>query len=148
MIQIVAYQPEIAPNLGNMIRTAACFDVPIGVINPCGFPFSAKALKRSAMDYADQADIRSYDDWNDFCGKFEGRKLLLTTKSTQAYTDFKFETGDAIIFGQESAGVPKSVADACDACLTIPMRGGTRSLNLSVSAAIVAAEALRQLGAL
>ncbi len=146
MIQIVAYQPEIAQNLGNMIRTAACFGVPISVIEPCGFPFSIKALKRSAMDYAELADIRRYNEWDAFCEQEGGRRVLVTTKATTPFTSFKFKAGDALILGRESAGVPKEVVETTDEHITIPMPGGGRSLNVSTSAAIVLAEALRQLG--
>ncbi len=105
MIRIVSYQPEIALNLGNMIRTAACFGVPISVIEPCGFPFSIKALKRSAMDYSEQADITRHSDWVQYLTSTSGRRVLLTTKSSLSFTRFEFREGDHLIFGQESAGV-------------------------------------------
>ena len=145
MLQIVAYQPEIALNLGTIVRTCACLDLALHVVEPCGFPFSVKALKRSAMDYADIADISHHNDWDHFKKGFNGRKVLLTTKATQSYTDFEYRKDDALILGRESAGVPQSVVDDCDEHITIPMPGGGRSLNVATSMAMVAGEALRQL---
>ncbi len=148
MLQIVAYQPEIALNLGNMIRTASCFGVPISVVEPCGFPFSLKAMKRSAMDYSEHAEIHRHRDWAEYLTSTQARRVLLTTKSSHSYTEFNFQKGDHVIVGQESAGVPAEVARACDALITIPMPGHGRSLNVSNAAAIVIAEGLRQLGAI
>ncbi len=148
MIRIVAYQPEIAQNLGNMIRTSAAFGVPISVVEPCGFPFSIKALRRSAMDYADIADISRHLDWENYCTDIPSRRILFTTKSDLPYTQFKFKKGDAIILGRESAGVPEEVTQSCHEWVTVPMQNGARSLNVSTTAAIGAAEALRQLGAM
>lgn len=145
LLQIVAYQPEIAQNLGNMIRTCACLNLSLAVVEPCGFPFSMKALKRSAMDYADIAEVTRHNDWAQYCENIPRRRILLTTKTTQSYLDFQFHPGDALVLGQESAGVPEYVAKDCDALITIPMPGGGRSLNVSTSMAIVASEALRQL---
>lgn len=147
MIRIAAYAPEIALNLGNTIRTAACFDLPVSVIEPCGFPFSLKALRRSAMDYADLAQIDHHLDWATFCRNVPARRVLLTTKASTPYTQFQFQAGDALILGRESSGVPPEVVDDCEAQVTIPMSPNTRSLNVSTSAAIVVAEALRQLDA-
>ncbi len=145
LLQIVAYQPEIALNLGTIVRTCACLDLSLHVVEPCGFPFSVKALKRSAMDYADIADINHHNDWASFNSGFVGRKILLTTKAKQSYTDFEYQEGDALILGRESAGVPQNVVDDCDAHITIPMPGGGRSLNVATSMAMVAGEAVRQL---
>ncbi len=128
-----------------MIRLAACFDVPIDVIEPCGFPFSVKALRRSAMDYADIADITRHDSWELFQEQREGRLILLTTKSATPLWDFKFQAGDILMTGRESAGVPDDVAMAADARLLIPMPGGGRSLNVAVSSGIALGEAVRQL---
>jgi len=128
-----------------MIRLAACFGVPIDVIEPCGFPFSIKALKRSAMDYADIADITRHDSWELFQEQREGRLILLTTKSATPLWDFTFQAGDILMTGRESAGVPDDVAHAADARLLIPMPGGGRSLNVAVSSGIALGEAVRQL---
>ncbi len=128
-----------------MIRLAACFDVAIDVIEPCGFPFSVKALKRSAMDYADIADITRHNSWEDFQAGLAGRLILLSTKAATPLWDFGFQPGDTLMTGRESAGVPADVAAACDARLLIPMPGGGRSLNVAVSAGIALGEATRQL---
>ena len=128
-----------------MIRLAACFNVAIDVIEPCGFPFSVKALRRSAMDYADIADITRHDSWEAFQTQRTGRLILLTTKAATPLWDFSFQEGDTIMTGRESAGVPGEVAHATDARLLIPMPGGGRSLNVAVSAGIALGEATRQL---
>ncbi len=130
-----------------MIRLAACFDAGIDVIEPCGFPFSVKALRRSAMDYADIADITRHTSWAAFKASRTGRLILMSTKAATPLWDFSFETGDTIMMGRESAGVPSSVAKACYARLLIPMPGGGRSLNVAVSAGIALGEATRQLRA-
>ncbi len=144
-LRIAAFQPDIAPNLGTMIRLAACFDVAIDVIEPCGFPFSVKALRRAAMDYADLADITRHNSWEAFQARRQGRLILLTTKAATPLWDFSFAAGDTILLGRESAGVPDMVASAADARLLIPMPGGGRSLNVAVSAGIALGEATRQL---
>ena len=128
-----------------MIRLAACFDVGIDVIEPCGFPFSVKALRRSAMDYADIADIARHISWEAFQASRTGRLILLSTKAATPLWDFTFQPGDTLMMGRESAGVPDDVAMACDARLLIPMPGGARSLNVAVSAGIALGEAARQL---
>ena len=144
-LRIATFQPDIAPNLGTMIRLAACFDVGIDVIEPCGFPFSVKALRRSSMDYADIADICRHISWEAFQESVTGRLILMSTKSATPLWDFGFQESDTIMMGRESAGVPDDVARACDARLLIPMPGGGRSLNVAVSAGIALGEATRQL---
>lgn len=144
-LRIAAFQPDIAPNLGTMIRLAACFDSPIDVIEPCGFPFSVKALRRAAMDYADLADITRHASWDDFQAARKGRLILLTTQAATDLWDYRFQPGDTLMMGRESAGVPEDVAAAADARLLIPMPGGGRSLNVAVSAGIALGEATRQL---
>ncbi|MCF6306025.1 MAG: tRNA (cytidine(34)-2'-O)-methyltransferase [Rhodobacteraceae bacterium] len=144
-IRIAAFQPDIAPNLGAMIRLAACFGVPIDVIEPCGFPFSVKALRRSAMDYVDIAEIKRHVSWDSFQQQKQGRLILLSTKAAVPVWDFEFQSGDILMAGRESAGVPDAVHDAADAAVIIPMPGGGRSLNVAMSAGIVLAEATRQL---
>ncbi|MCF6273264.1 MAG: tRNA (cytidine(34)-2'-O)-methyltransferase [Rhodobacteraceae bacterium] len=144
-LKIAAFQPDIAPNLGTMIRLAACFGAGIDVIEPCGFPFSVKALRRSAMDYADIADITRHASWEDFQATRTGRLILMSTKAATPLWDFRFQAGDTIMLGRESAGVPDDVAMACDTRLLIPMPGGGRSLNVAVSAGIALGEATRQL---
>ncbi len=144
-IRLAAFQPDIAQNLGAMIRLCACMNIPIDVIEPCGFPFSVKALRRSAMDYADKADIHHHPSWSAFQTASNGRTILLTTEGATDLYSFNFLPGDIILMGRESAGVPRDVHDSADARIRIPMPGGGRSLNVAMSAGIAVAEALRQL---
>lgn len=144
-LRLAVFQPDIAPNLGTMIRLCACMDVPIEVIEPCGFPFSVRALKRAAMDYAQIAAITRHDSWQAFQTATPGRIILLSTKAATPLWDFEFQPGDTLMVGRESAGVPTDVADAVDARVLIPMPGGGRSLNVAVSAGIAIGEAMRQL---
>ena len=144
-MRIAAFQPDIALNLGAMIRLAACFGVPIDIIEPCGFPFSVKALRRSAMDYADIAEITRHISWDSFQKTRKGRLILLSTKAATPLWDFDFKANDILMTGRESAGVPDDVHHAADAAVIIPMPGGGRSLNVAMSAGIVLAEATRQL---
>jgi len=145
-LRLASFQPDIALNLGSMIRLSACFSVPIDVIEPCGFPFSVKALRRSAMDYADIADITRHNSWDTYLSeKPVGRIVLMTTVGATPLWDFKFQSGDTILMGRESAGVPPEVHTRADAAVSIPMPGGGRSLNVAMSAGISVGEALRQL---
>lgn len=147
-VKLAAFQPDIAQNLGSMIRLGACFDVPLEVIEPCGFPFSVKALRRSAMDYADIANITRYDSWEHFLAeRNSGRIVLMTTEGATPLWDFRFRAGDTILMGRESAGVPETVRTRADAAVLIPMPGGGRSLNVAMAAGMAVAEALRQLRA-
>lgn len=144
-MRLAAYQPDIAPNLGAMIRICACFGVPLDVIEPCGFPFSIRALRRAAMDYADIADVTRHNSWQDFTqDRPKGRLILLSTGADLTLTEFEFQKSDTVMMGRESAGVPGPVEQTCDATVRIAMPGGGRSLNVAVSAGIALAEALRQ----
>lgn len=148
-LRIALYQPDIAGNTGTILRFAACLDLAVDIIEPAGFPLSDRALKRAGMDYLEMAALTRHADWHTFEAwrKAHARRLvLLTTKATSAYTDFAFAAGDILLFGRESAGVTQEVHQAADARLTIPMRPGARSINVALSAAMVAGEALRQLG--
>lgn len=146
-LRIALYQPEIPGNTGAVLRLGACLGVAVDIIEPTGFDISDKNLKRAGMDYLEMAALRRHTDFAAFEAwrKEEGRRLLLlTTKGATAYTQFRFEPNDIILFGRESSGVPDSVHALADNRLTIPMMPGARSLNLSVSAAITSSEALRQ----
>ncbi|MBZ9661219.1 tRNA (cytidine(34)-2'-O)-methyltransferase [Mesorhizobium sp. ESP-6-4] len=148
-LRIALYQPDIAGNTGTILRFAACLGIGVDIIEPAGFPLSDRALKRAGMDYLEMAALSRHADWHAFeeWRKTGARRLvLLTTKATTAYTDFAFAAGDILLFGRESAGVPDQVHQAADARLTIPMRPGARSINVALSVAMVAGEALRQLG--
>ncbi|MCB1425636.1 MAG: tRNA (cytidine(34)-2'-O)-methyltransferase [Zhengella sp.] len=147
-LRIALYQPDIPGNTGTIIRTAACLGLGVDIVAPAGFDFSDRALKRSGMDYVELAAVTRHDDWTAFEAwrKAEGRRLaLFTTRGATPYAEFAFRPGDILLFGRESAGVPDHVHDVADARLLIPMTEGRRSLNLAVSAAMAAGEAIRQL---
>ena len=125
---------------------AACLGIPVEVIEPCGFVWGGKHMRRSAMDYLDHAEVTRHLNWEAFQAGLGGqRRVLLSTRAERVYTAFRFEPGDILILGRESAGVPEDVHDAVDARVTIPLNPGLRSFNLAVAAAMVAGEALRQL---
>lgn len=149
-MRLALYQPDIPQNMGAMMRIAACFKVPVDVIEPCGFPFDEKRLRRTAMDYGDACTLVRHKSWEDFQDqrRKENRRLvLLTTASEVGHTTFRFGTNDTLMLGRESHGVPADVHAAADACVRIPIAHGLRSLNVSVAGAIALAEALRQTGA-
>ncbi|MEI4508044.1 tRNA (cytidine(34)-2'-O)-methyltransferase [Sphingopyxis sp. CCNWLW253] len=146
-MEIALFQPDIAGNVGTILRTAACFGAPAHIIEPCGFPFGDAALKRAGMDYAVRANVRRHADWNDFThwrAETARRLVLLTTAGATPLPAFTFEPGDLLLLGAESSGVPPYVHDAATARVAIPMREGFRSLNVAVAAGIALAEALRQ----
>ncbi|MEM8800761.1 MAG: tRNA (cytidine(34)-2'-O)-methyltransferase [Pseudomonadota bacterium] len=135
-VRLALYEPDIALNTGAMIRTAACFGAHVDVIEPCGFPFSLGALKRSGMDYIDETDVTRHDDYDAFLETLNGRLILLTTKARDPIYDWHAKPGDCLLMGRESAGVPEKVHKTADVRLTIPMRPSVRSLNVSVAAGI------------
>ena len=148
-IRIALYQPDIAGNTGTILRMAACLGFAVDIIEPAGFDLSDRNLRRAGMDYLEMAaltrhvDFARFEDWR----RSEARRLLLfSTKAALPYTAFSFADGDILLFGRESAGVPDQVRDRADACLLIPMKGGGRSLNVALSAAMAAGEAIRQIG--
>ena len=148
-MKLALFQPDIPQNTGTLLRTSACLQVGVDIIEPCGFVFSDRHLKRSGMDYLELVEVERHNCWHDFRQKRQvedGRRLvLLTTKGALAYTDFKFMDSDVLLLGSEGSGVPDDVHDAVDARLTIPMAEGARSLNIAVAAAMVLGEALRQI---
>jgi len=147
-LHIALYQPDIPGNTGAILRLAACLGATVHVIEPAGFDLSDRALKRAGMDYLEMATMHRHLNWEAFDAwrKAEKRRLvLLTTKASAPYTAHEFRANDILLFGRESAGVPDAVHDAADIRLTIPMAEGARSINLALSAAMVAGEAMRQL---
>ena len=145
-MRVALYQPDIPQNTGTVLRMAACLGLPVEVIEPCGFVWGGKHMRRSGMDYLDQVDVTRHLDWPAFQGALAGqRRVLLTTKSDQPYTEFQFEPGDIVMLGRESAGVPDDVHNAVDVRLTIPLKPNLRAFNLAVATAMVTGEALRQL---
>jgi len=149
-MRLALYQPDIPQNTGAMMRLGACFRVPVDVIEPCGFPFDDKRLKRTAMDYGAACEVARHASWEDYLKALKvtagARLVLLSTASATTYTDFRFAPGDSLLLGRESRGVPGEVRAAADAAVRIPIAAEMRSLNVTTAAAIVLAEALRQLG--
>ncbi len=147
-MRIALYQPEIAGNVGAILRLSACLGVPVDIIDPCGFAFSDKKLRRSGMDYAEQVDIMRHADWEAFRSIVPGRLVLMSSKATDLIGSFQFVPGDTLLMGQESAGVPDAVRASCDAAVRIPMAPGLRSFNIAVATGIALFEGLRQTEAL
>jgi tRNA (cytidine/uridine-2'-O-)-methyltransferase len=146
-LKIALYQPDIAGNTGTILRLSACFGVPCAIIEPCGFPFSDKGLRRAGMDYAEHVAIERHADWASFDSSITeqgGRIALLTSKGDTSIYDAGFLPGDTLLLGSESAGAPDAVHARADLRLKIPMQPQFRSLNVAVAAGIALAEALRQ----
>ena len=145
MPSLILYQPDIAQNLGAIMRLSACFDCDLEIIEPCGFPLTAKALRRTAMDYGEPAALIRHISWEAFTSAHNKsqRLILFTTKAATPITDFKFHPTDKLLFGRESAGVPDHVHNYVDARVIIPISPKARSFNLATSAAIGVWEALR-----
>jgi tRNA (cytidine/uridine-2'-O-)-methyltransferase len=148
-MRLALYQPDIPQNTGAILRLAACFGLPVDLIEPCGFVLDDRRLRRAGMDYLDHVELQRHSSWDAYrsarAGK-AGRLILLTTKGAMPHVECRFESADSLLLGRESAGVPEEVHVAADLCVRIPMRGGLRSLNVAMAAAIVAGEAMRQLG--
>ena len=148
-MRLALYQPDIPQNTGAILRLAACFGLPVDVIEPCGFAFDDRRMRRAGMDYLDHVELHRHRSWDAYrtarSGK-PGRLVLLTTKASVPYAEVRFEAADTLLLGRESAGVPEDVHAAADIRIRIPMRPGLRSLNVAMAAAIVAGEAMRQLG--
>ena len=148
-MRISIFQPDIPQNLGALLRVSAVLNVPLDIIEPCGFAFSEKKLKRTAMDYIRHADFRTFIDYQAFEDQKKkewpnSRVILLTTKSKKNYLDFRFQKNDRLLLGRESAGVPEYVHESVDDSVTIEMPGKGRSLNVVVSCVMVLSEAIRQ----
>ncbi|MDR6789388.1 tRNA (cytidine/uridine-2'-O-)-methyltransferase [Sphingomonas sp. BE138] len=145
-MRIALYQPDIAGNVGTLLRLAACMDVGVDLIEPMGFPWSDRALARAGMDYAGQVDVRRHADWEAFLGAATGRIVLATTAGAMPLPHVRFERDDILLLGSEGAGVPADVHARADLRVRIPMRSGLRSLNVAVAGAMLLGEALRQTG--
>ena len=144
-MRLALYQPDIPPNVGTILRLCACEGIVLDIIEPCGFPFSERSLKRAGMDYIDHAQFTRHHSWHEFFAcRGEARIILATTKASVAYTDFSFESSDILLFGRESVGVPNEVHQAADARIHVPMAAERRSLNVAISAAMILGEAMRQ----
>jgi tRNA (cytidine/uridine-2'-O-)-methyltransferase len=144
-MRLALFQPDIAQNAGTMLRLAACFDVAVDVVEPCGFAFDERRFRRAGMDYLDRVDLRRHSSWAAYLSQGRrGRLVLLTTRADTLHTAFAFRPDDTLMVGQEGAGVPPEVHDAADARIRVPMAAGLRSLNVALAAAVVLGEALRQ----
>jgi len=149
-MRLALFQPDIPQNTGTLLRLGACLDLALDIIEPCGFMFNEKAMKRAGMDYLNMVSYRRHNSWHDFLQYREahhdeyGRIVLLTTHASIPYTEFEFKPNDIILMGRESAGVPDAVHGIADARLLIPMNANARSINVAVSAVMVVGEALRQ----
>ncbi len=146
---LALFEPDIPQNAGTIMRMAACFALPVAIIEPAGFPVSDRAFRRAGMDYLDHVVFRRHDSWAHFeeWRRLEGRRLILaTTRGSVPHTTAAYRPGDVLLFGRETSGVPDFVHDAADLAVKIPLAPGLRSLNLAVSAAILTGEALRQTG--
>lgn len=142
---LILFQPDIAQNFGSILRLGACMGLPVHVIEPCGFPMDDRRVKRAGMDYVADVELVRHVSWEAYLEAREGRrKILMTTKGAQPLFPFEFTENDDILFGRESAGAPDEVHAAMDCRLLIPMPGQGRSLNLAMSAAMVASEVVRQ----
>ncbi|MGF6175623.1 tRNA (cytidine(34)-2'-O)-methyltransferase [Ensifer sp. 4252] len=146
-LRIALYQPDIPGNTGTILRLAACLGLAVDVIEPAGFDLSDRNLKRAGMDYIASVTLTRHINWE----RFEawrvptGRRLVLaSTRAAEPYTRFKFRSDDILLFGRESAGVPDHVHDRAEGRILIPMAEGQRSLNVAMSAAMIAGEAIRQ----
>ena len=143
--KIALFEPDIPQNTAAIIRTCSCLGAKLEIIEPCGFLFSDKRFKRVVMDYMDEKEIKFYQSSEDFLeSKKNQRIILMTTKASLSYTNFKFNENDTILFGRESAGVPDKIHKLIKHRLKIPMKENKRSLNISSSVAIILAESLKQ----
>lgn len=146
-MRLALFQPDIAGNVGAILRLAACWQVPVDIILPTGFAWSDKQLKRAAMDYGASAEVHRHVDYDAFAAAAgPARRVALTARGSTPLHDVAFRADDILIMGRESAGLPDFVLDDAAARVRIPMAAGFRSLNLGMAAAIALGEALRQTG--
>jgi tRNA (cytidine/uridine-2'-O-)-methyltransferase len=143
-MRLALFQPDQPGNVGALVRLGACLGVPLDVIEPCGFPFSLRAVKRSALDYGEIADVTPHVDWDAFRTARPERLVLLTTKGSVLHTEAAYRPDDILLMGQESIGAPDHVHAAATLRVRVPLAPEARSLNVAMAAAIVLGEALRQ----
>ena len=143
-MRLALYQPDQAGHVGTILRLAACLGVAVEIVEPCGFPWGDRAMRRSGMDYAGLARVTRHADWEAFEAALAGRLVLLTTGGDVRLDAVRFAPDDVLLLGSESRGVPPTVHDRASLRLRIPQVDGTRSLNIAVAAGIALAEGLRQ----
>lgn len=148
-MRIALFEPEIAGNVGAVLRLGACLGAGVDLIEPMGFDWDDKRVRRTAMDYIDHVAVTRHAGFEAFRETVgTSRLLLFTTKGAGSAYDFAFRPDDVLLFGKESAGVPTEVADLADARLRLPIRAEVRSMNLATAAALALGEAMRQTGLL
>ena len=144
-MHIALYKPDIPQNTAAIIRLSACLNLKIHIIEPCGFNLHDPRFKRVVMDYMGFSKIFRYVDYDEFLSKNKKKRIvLMTTKAKKNYHRFIFKKNDVLLFGRESAGVPENLHQTIKNKVKVPMNKKTRSLNVAMSVAIIAAEALRQ----
>lgn len=143
-MRIALYQPDQAGNVGTILRLAACLGVGVDIIEPCGFAYSDRALKRAGMDYAEIAEVKRHSNWDAFERNVRGRIVLLTTRASVRLPDARFDADDVLLLGSESSGAPPEVHVRANERVRIPQIAAARSLNIAVAAGIALGEALRQ----
>lgn len=149
MFHIALYEPVMPANCGNIIRLCANNGCALHLIEPLGFDFEEKKLRRAGLDYHDLANVTRYANYTEFAEAMSGRRVFAcTTKGSRPYTDVSYKTDDVLLFGSETAGLPDAIRDgfAPEQRIRIPMQGSSRSLNLANSVAIISYEAWRQAG--
>ena len=148
MFDIVLYEPEIAPNTGNIVRLCANTGARLHLVKPLGFSLRDRQLRRAGLDHHDVASVTVHEDWQACRARLGARRLFAaTTRGTQRHDQVCYRAGDAFVFGPETRGLPAALLDALPAGrrIRLPMRGASRSLNLSNAVAVVVYEAWRQL---
>jgi tRNA (cytidine/uridine-2'-O-)-methyltransferase len=149
MFDVILYQPEIPPNTGNIIRLCANTGIRLHLVKPLGFSLDDKQLMRAGLDYHEFATINTYDDWSDCAERFKDcRVFAVSTKGTQRYDRIDYTKGDVLLFGPETRGLPAALRESFpeERRIRVPMRPGSRSLNLSNAVAVIVYEAWRQIG--
>ena len=149
VFEVILYQPEIPPNTGNIIRLCANTGSRLHLIEPLGFTLEQRELRRAGLDYADLAEVRIHRDLQACLAALNGARVYaVETAGSRPYSTAQFQRGDALMFGQETRGLPQEVLQGVkqENVLSIPMRPGNRSLNLANAVALVVYEAWRQQG--
>jgi|SRR5919106_2222373 tRNA (cytidine/uridine-2'-O-)-methyltransferase len=148
-MRVALFQPDIAANAAAAIRLCACLDVPLAIIEPCGFVWDERRLRRVGLDYLERAAVARFASWSAFERARRAaaeRLVLLTTQAEQAYHLIRYRPDDVLLVGRESAGATAMVHAAADLRVRVPMAPGRRSLNVVTALAVVLGEALRQTG--
>lgn len=142
-MKVALFEPQIPENTGNILRTAACFNLELNIIMPCGFIFSNKKMQRSSMDYLHSVNYKLFNNWQEFIDYNKNSRIILsTTKTDKHFNNFTFKSNDVLLFGNEGSGVPNFVHESIKNKIKIPLFNNSRSLNLSVAVGIITSYAL------